>query len=155
MFLASILVHELSHAVVQKPGSPCTRSHSSRWRKSEMDGERSDAESELLTDDRRAITSALWAQCLPSHDRRMEPGLGTRSTRGNSRMVGILNIALGGWYLHLIPGLPPDGGRVLRAIALEIYPAIRSSKRASPQVPVSLCWPHFYFRLIAILREAG
>lgn len=113
LFLATVLAHELSHtAVAQRRGLVVKQIRLMIFGgSSELEDDSMSPQTELVVAIAGPVTSTLlgglllWASTLLS----TSSGLA-----GSFRFVGIANLVLA--VFNLLPGLPLDGGRVLRSI---------------------------------------
>jgi Zn-dependent protease len=113
VFLASVLAHELSHAAVaQRRGVPVKRIRLMIFGgAAEVDEEAMSPTTELAVAIVGPMTSAVIGVVLVAAGIVVggDPAIG-----GSLRFVGLANLALA--VFNLLPGLPLDGGRVLRAL---------------------------------------
>lgn len=111
LFIATVLAHEISHtAVAQRRGLEVTRIRLMIFGgASELAEEATSPETEAVVAVVGPVTSAVLGGVFFAVSGLLPEALGSPL-----RFVGLANIALAGF--NILPGLPLDGGRVLRAI---------------------------------------
>lgn len=113
LFLGSVLAHELSHtAVAQRNGVPVSRIRLMIFGgAAEVEEDAMSPTTELAVAIVGPLTSAVIGVALVGVGVVVggDPAIG-----GSLRFVGLANLALA--VFNLLPGLPLDGGRVLRAL---------------------------------------
>lgn len=115
LFLATVLAHELSHtAVAQRRGHTVKRIRLMVFGgASELEDDSMSAATEAAVAIVGPVTSAILGGGLIAFGLAVDGALG-----GAARFVGLANLALA--VFNLLPGLPLDGGRVLRAMLWRI-----------------------------------
>src|SRR5262245_798813 len=137
LFFASILVHELAHAVVAKSRGTSVRSITlfALGGVANLEKESPDAKSEFWTAIVGPITSVVIGVFFLGLARAMggQPEFGTASPAGTALVwLGYINIALA--IFNMIPGYPLDGGRVLRAIVWKFTGSMARATRIAASV---------------------
>jgi Zn-dependent protease/CBS domain-containing protein len=159
LFFASILVHELAHAIVAKRRGMSVRSITlfALGGVANIEKESTDAKSEFWMAIVGPITSlaiGLFFLGLAGATG-WQPGLGTPLSPVRTAFVwlGYINIALA--VFNMIPGFPLDGGRVLRAIAWHFTGSIVRATRIAAGVGQFIAAVLIVFGLLRFFGGAG
>ena len=121
VFAASLLAHELAHAIVARRNGMTVRSIT-LWMlggMTELDGDPPDAGADLRIALAGPATSLAAAVLLGGVALAVGRGGGPEVTAAAAAWLAVMNAVLA--VFNLLPGAPLDGGRVLRAVLWRIY----------------------------------
>src|SRR5713101_5319520 len=158
LFFATIVIHELSHAMIAKARGLPVRSITlfALGGGAQIEKETSDAKTEFWMGIAGPITSALIGVICLS----IAAGIGWTPARDHQSpwaamlgWLGVINIALA--VFNMIPGFPLDGGRVLRAILWWITADASRATRIATGVGQIIAFAFIILGLFRFFNGAG
>jgi Zn-dependent protease/predicted transcriptional regulator len=159
LFFVSILVHELSHALVAKRRGMFVRSITlfALGGVANLESESSDAKSEFWT----AIVGPVSSVAIGLVFLGLAGAIGSQPDAGTlSSPIGVgfawlgyINIALA--VFNMIPGYPLDGGRVLRAVVWRFTGSLERATRIAAGVGQFIAAAFIIFGLFRFFAGAG